>query len=64
MIHLERLLLDVLVAALFELASRPAGLAKAQARASLAAHDAGPIGRALRHADASRAAPAKCAAQS
>ena len=66
MIHLESFLHELLVQALFDAASDPCKLmpTRIAARAVIAAHDAGPIGRALRHADASRAAPAKYTAQS
>lgn len=57
----ERILDELLVAALFDLASDPrAGRWERDcARAALTEHDDGPFGRALRHADASRAAPSK-----
>lgn len=54
----ECFLRELLVAALFELATRPKGR-RDDARAALAQHDDGPIGRALRWSDASRAASPK-----
>ena len=58
---LERMLDKLLVQALFDLASNPrAGRwERDHARAALTEHDDGPFGRALRHADASRATPSK-----
>lgn len=54
---IEHILDELLIAALFELASNPrAGRwDRDRARAALVAHDKNPIGCALRHADASRA---------
>lgn len=62
---IHRFLHELLVTALFDLATDPAkGFStRIIARAVLATHDDGPIGRALRWSDASRSAP-KSPAQS
>jgi hypothetical protein len=58
---IKRLLDEMLAVALFELASNPrvGRWERDHARAVLTEHDDGPFGRALRHADASRAASSK-----
>lgn len=61
MTWLERFLHELLVTALFDVATDPRkGFStRLVARSVLAQHDDGPIGRALRWSDASRAATSK-----